>query len=195
MKYKGNLLLDSTIIHRCLAGDSTAFTELFEAYKNLVFRTAFLILDSADDAEDVLQDVFIEVHHSLNRYDPARGAFSTWLYSITVNKCLNRRRHWTFFTTSLDEVAEKNFPATAITDGERADIESVRKAIGLLSVKLRAVVVLRFYWGLSYAEMSKILDLPLGTIKSCLNLAMRTLQTTLKDEMNPAFFSIKEESK
>ena len=135
------------------------------------------------------------MHHSLNRYDPARGAFSTWLYSITVNKCLNRRRHWTFFTTSLDEVAEKNFPATAITDGERADIESVRKAIGLLSVKLRAVVVLRFYWGLSYAEMSKILDLPLGTIKSRLNLAMRTLQTTLKDEMNPAFFSIKEEPK
>jgi len=193
MKYKGEPLFDSTIIRRCLAADADAFTELFEAYKNLVFRTAFLILDSADEAEDVLQEVFIQVHRSLNSYDPARGAFSTWLYRITVNKCLNWRRHWTFFTASLDEVSETNLPAVAVSDGKRADIESVQKAIGRLSVKLRAVVVLRFYWELSYAEMSKILDLPLGTIKSRLNLALHTLKTTLKDEMNPAFYSIKEE--
>ena len=193
MKYKREPLLDAALIRRCQAGDEDSFAELFTSYKNLPFRTAFLMLDSADEAEDVLQDVFIQVHRLLHSYDPARGAFSTWLYRITVNQCLNRRRRWTFFTEPLEESSAMNLPAASISDQERADIESVRKAISRLSVKLCAVVVLRFYWELSYAEMSEILDLPLGTIKSRLNLALRTLQKTLKDDMNPAIFSIKEE--
>ena len=57
--------MDLTLIRRCQAGDTDAFTQIFEGYKNLVFHTAFLMLDSADDAEDVLQDVFIQVHRSL----------------------------------------------------------------------------------------------------------------------------------
>jgi len=69
MKYKGKPQLDSTLIRRCLAGDANAFSQIFEGYKNLVFHTAFLMLDSADDAEDVLQDVFIQVYRSLHSYD------------------------------------------------------------------------------------------------------------------------------
>ena len=61
--------MDSTLIRRCLAGDANAFSQIFEGYKNLVFHTAFLMLDSADDAEDVLQDVFIQVYRSLHSYD------------------------------------------------------------------------------------------------------------------------------
>lgn len=187
--------MDSTLIRRSQAGDEDAFAQIFEGYKNLVFRTAFLMLESADDAEDVLQDVFIQVHHSLNSYDPSKAAFSTWLHRITVNKCLNRKRHWTFFTALLDDVPERNLPASAVFDAQHADIESVQQAISGLSVKLRAVVVLRFYWELSYAEISEILNLPLGTIKSRLNLALSTLQSNLKDELDPAIYSIEEEPK
>jgi RNA polymerase sigma-70 factor (ECF subfamily) len=153
------------------------------------------MLNNADDAEDVLQDVFIQVHHSLNSYDSSKGAFSTWLHRITVNRCLNRRRHWTFFTARLDEIPEHNLPATTISEGQRADIESVQQAINGLSIKLRAVIILRFYWELSYAEISEILNLPLGTIKSRLNLALQTLQSNLKDELDPAIYSIQEEPK
>jgi RNA polymerase sigma-70 factor (ECF subfamily) len=195
MKYKGEPLLDSTLIRRSQAGDADAFAQLFESHKNLVFHTAFLMLNSADDAEDILQDVFIQVHHSLNSYDPSKSAFSTWLYRITVNKCLNRKRHWTFFTPLLDDISERDLPSTAGFDGQLADIESVQQSISHLSIKLRAVVILRFYWELSYAEISEILELPLGTVKSRLNLALNTLQTSLKDELDPANSAIKEQSK
>ena len=89
------------VIRRCQAGDQNAFAYLFDQYKNLVYRTAYLTLGNPSDAEDVLQEVFVQVHRSLAKYDPARGAFSTWLYRITVNKALNswggarpRRNTW-----------------------------------------------------------------------------------------------------
>jgi len=66
-----------------------------------------------------LQDVFIQVHRLLHSYDPARGAFSTWLYRITVNQCLNRRRRWTFFTEPLEESSAMNL-ASRINFGSRA---------------------------------------------------------------------------
>lgn len=187
--------MDLTLIRRCQAGDADAFAQLFEGYKNLVFHTAFLMLNSADDAEDVLQDVFIQVHRSLNSYIPSKGAFSTWLYRITVNKCLNRRRHWTFFIALLDDIPEGDLPVAVVSDGHFADIEAVQQAISHLSVKLRAVVILRYYWELSYAEISEILNLPLGTIKSRLNLALSTLKLNLKNELDPAIHGIKEETK
>jgi len=195
MKRKGEPLLDSILIRRCQAGDIDAFAQIFGNYKNLVFHTAFLMLNSAEDAEDILQDVFIQVHRSLNSFDPAKGAFTTWLHRITVNKCLNWRRRWTFFTARLDEISEGDLHVPTISDGRGTDVEVVQQAMSHLSVKLRSVVILRFYWELSYAEMSEVLDLPLGTIKSRLNLALRTLQSILKDEFDLAVHSIKEDSK
>jgi RNA polymerase sigma-70 factor (ECF subfamily) len=187
--------LDLALIRRCQAGEVEAFTELFETYKNLVFRTAFLMLDSVPEADDILQEVFVQVYRSLKSYDPAKGAFTTWLYRITVNKCLNRRRHWTFFTPSLDAMSDRDLPTTAGPDDQRADHDLVQQALKHLSAKLRIVVILRFYGELSYAEISEVLELPLGTIKSRLNLALRTLQARLKDELDPALYTIKAESK
>ena len=80
------------LIHRCQAGDEEAFAALFHKHKNLVYKTACLMLGSADEAEDVLQEVFLRVHKSLYTFQPSKGAFTTWLHRITVNHCLNRRR-------------------------------------------------------------------------------------------------------
>lgn len=185
-------MLDTSLIRRWHAGDQDAFDQLFERYKNLVFHTAFLILNNTHDAEDIMQDVFVQVHRSLNSYDPAKGALSTWLHRITVNKCLNHQRHWLFSVTRLDEIPEQKL---FVVDDQNIDLDSVQQALSKLSVKLRAVVVLRFYWELSYAEMSEVLNLPLGTIKSRLNYALRALQTNLKDEFDPAIYSNERDAK
>ncbi len=68
------------LIRRCQTGDAQAFADLFHRYKNLVYKTAYLMLDSADEAEDVLQEVFFQVHRSLSTFEPSKGAFTTWLY-------------------------------------------------------------------------------------------------------------------
>ena len=164
------------LIRRCQAGDEQAFAELFRRYKNLVYKTAYLMLGDADEAEDVLQEVFVQVYKSLDAYDPGRGAFTTWLYRITVNRCLNWRRRWRPFV-SLDRAR------TSVPSPEgRMEEKAVWQAVRGLSEKLRAVVILRYYWELSYAEIAQILDIPLGTVKSRLNLALRTLRKELEAE-------------
>jgi RNA polymerase sigma-70 factor, ECF subfamily len=171
--------VDQVLIRRCQAGDQEAFVLLFDTYKNLVYRTTYLTLGSAAEAEDILQEVFLQVHKSLDSYDPSRGAFSTWLYRITVNRCLNWRRGRSR-VESLETLGDEEPAATSpAADGYSGD-DAVRQALGRLSKKLRVVVVLRHYWDLSYAEIAEITGLPLGTVKSRLNLAMRLLRDDLE---------------
>ena len=172
--------MDAVLIRRCQAGDADAFGLLFAHYKNLVFRTAYLMLGTATDAEDVLQEVFLQVHRSLDGYDPHRGSFSTWLHRITVNRCFNWRRD-RHVSESLEGVADEDGEAIRLSMDSLADRDSVRCALDGLSDRLRVTVVLRYYWSLSYEEIADVLDLPLGTVKSRLNQAMRNL----KDELEP----------
>lgn len=167
-----------SLIDRSLAGDEAAFADLFHQHKNLVYKTAYLLLNNPQEAEDALQEVFIQVHQVLDSYDPSRGAFTTWLYRVTVNHCLNRRRRKRQVVQPLDEGilphranGHQRPPETHLeTD------ETIRQALSRLSEKLRAVVVLRYFWDLPYAEIADILDIPLGTVKSRLSLALNTLR-------------------
>jgi RNA polymerase sigma-70 factor, ECF subfamily len=174
--------MDVVLIRRCQAGDQEAFGLLFEQYKNLVYRTTYLTLGSAADAEDILQEVFLQVHRSLGSYDPGKAAFSTWLYRMTVNRCLNWRRNRPA-TESLEELAEERVGSDELPTERYMEDDTVSRALNRLSRKLRVVVVLRHHWDLSYAEIAEITDLPLGTVKSRLNLALRLLH----DELEPDF--------
>jgi len=166
------------LISHAQAGDRAAFAALFEQYKNLVYQTAYLLLGDAHEAEDALQEVFLMVHKSLTSFDARKGAFTTWLYRITLNFCLNhrrRRRH-----ASLEDVSPApatDFPATRL-----AEEDSLWQATRSLSDKQQAVVVLRYYWELPYAEIASILEVPLGTVKSRLDLALKTLRKILEEQ-------------
>ena len=169
------------LIRGSQARDEQAFAALFHKYKDLVYKTAYLQLANAREAEDALQEVFIKVYKSLDAYDPEKGAFTTWLYRITVNYCFNQRRRRRLPLLSLD----KGPPLTSRTlpeDQLDEEAETVQQAVGRLSEKLRAVVILRYYWELPYNEIAQILDIPLGTVKSRLNQALRTLRKELETE-------------
>ncbi len=168
----------SQLIRRAQAQDRDAFAALFEQYKNLAYRTAYLMLDNPHDAEDALQEVFVLVHKSLAGFDPHKGAFTTWLHRITINYCLNHRRKRSFISSPLDEtLSNGEFPGA-----QSAEDESIWQAVRGLSDKQQAVVVLRFYWDVSYAEIAQILEIPLGTVKSRLDLAMKTLRPVFELE-------------
>jgi RNA polymerase sigma-70 factor (ECF subfamily) len=173
--------LDLVLIRRCQAGDEEAFGLLFEKYKNLVYRTTYLTLGTHADAEDILQEVFLQVHRSLDGYDPARGAFSTWIYRITVNRCLNWRRSRRR-VESLEDVADEEAGSIRSPADCYETDDSVRRALDRLSSKLRVVVILRHYWDLSYAEIAEIMDVPLGTVKSRLNLALGQMRDDLESD-------------
>jgi DNA-directed RNA polymerase specialized sigma24 family protein len=89
------------MVERCQAGDQTAYAALYHGYAAGLYRLAYSILLDVQDAEDVLQEVFIYAFRSLHKYDPARGAFHTWLYTITVSRCRNMRRRKVLPTVDL----------------------------------------------------------------------------------------------
>jgi RNA polymerase sigma-70 factor, ECF subfamily len=171
------------LIERCRTGDGAAFGELFEQYKNLVYRSAYLMLGDAGEAEELLQDVFEKLLHSLSSYQPEKSAFTTWLHRVTINACLNRRRRRTLFEWFQNR---ERFEPPAVWEphpaGDDGDKQCVNLAVRRLSDTLRAVIILRYYHGLSYAETAYALKITVGTVKSRLNLAHKRLREDLKDD-------------
>jgi RNA polymerase sigma-70 factor (ECF subfamily) len=166
------------LIARAQSGDSEAFAALFGQYKNLVFRVAYLSLGDTLEAEDALQEVFMLVHRYLSSYDARRGAFTTWLYRITMNYCANVHRRRKPLSVSLEPAGLVNeFPGLRL-----ADEEAIWQAIHKLSGKMRSVIVLRYFSELPYSEIAQILEIPLGTVKSRLDLALKILRKSLDEQ-------------
>lgn len=173
------------LITRSQAGDQLAFAALFDQYKNLVYRTAYLMLGSQADAEDALQEVFVQVYRALASYDPAKAAFTTWLHRITVNHCLNRQRKRRPVTLPPADIDARGGQEPSPERSVERD-ETVRAALAHLSDKQRAVVVLRYAWDLTYEEIGQALGIPAGTVKSRLNAALTTMRRTLGVDLEPA---------
>lgn len=169
------------LISRAQAGDREAFAALFEQYKNLVYKTAYLILGDVHEAEDALQEIFLLVHKSLATFDARKGAFTTWLHRITFNFCLNYRRRRRNHSSLEDDSSTLaiDFPSTRL-----AEEDYLWRATRSLSDKQQAVLILRYYWELPYAEIASILEIPLGTVKSRLDLALKTLRKILEEPGN-----------
>ena len=168
------------IIIRAQSGDREAFAILFEQYKNLVYKTAYLMLGEPTEEEDALQEVFVQVFQSLSGFDAGKAAFTTWLYRVTFNYCLNHRRKKRPLTLPLENVPpslRSEFPSVQLTEQE-----VLQQAIGKLTDKQRAVVILRYFWDLPYAEIAQILDVPLGTVKSRIDLALKTLRKVMEEQ-------------
>jgi len=165
---------------RRFAQDPQSFAELFERTKNLVYKTAYLMLGSAEEAEDALQEVFVLVYKSLSSFDPRKGALTTWLHRITVNYCLGvrRKRHVDSRPLEEDELEQLSDPRPSGM-ARLEDAQTMAQAIQSLSDKQRVVVILRYYWDLPYSEIAEILDIPLGTVKSRLERALHSLRESL----------------
>ena len=97
-----DLLSTGQLVREAQTGEDEAFAALYRRYGALVFRTAYLLLLDVGRAEEITQDVFVQVYRKLGDYRSERGAFTTWLHRITVNACLNARRRRLFPRLSLD---------------------------------------------------------------------------------------------
>lgn len=174
------------LVERCLAGDQAAFATLYERYAASLYRLAYSILLVEQDAEDVLQESLVYAFKNLHRYDPARGAFRTWLYTITVSRCRNARRRKWLPTVALTQLLNIGIepPAPADQSPEaRAAWQDVRAALGralaTLSPRLREAVALRYGQGLTYREMAEVIGCPQKTAESRIRLAHEQLRAAM----------------
>lgn len=188
MKTKENVLIEKS-----KKGDISAFEELIETYQNKVFNIAYSMLNNYEDANDVAQEVFIRVYKSIKNFK-GESSFSTWLYRITTNVCLDElRKRKNKNVVSIDEdipFDDGEVTRQIVDDGPTPDIiaekkevrEIVNEAIGQLSEEHKTVIILRELQGLSYEEISKIINCPRGTVKSRINRARSALKNILKSK-------------
>ncbi len=160
---------DKELVMRCQA-DSAAFEELVRRYKRAIFNYARLSTGSAQDAEEIAQDVFVKLYRSAHRFD-TRYSFTTWLYKIASNTCKNKFRSRHQPALSLDD---EDSPLTVASreptplDAYRAKIEiaEVRNAINELPTRYKEVLYLRYVEGLGYREIADILGVSMGNVEA-----------------------------
>jgi len=190
------------LVRRCVAGDVVAWEEIVHQYHRRIYNLCYRFAGSADDAQDLTQEVFIKMYRTLGSYDVDRGAFQTWVTTVTRNLLVDhfRRSKQDRVTDSLDvptsehedamplsERIEDKGPAPDANVQSRETRDAVHRALQKLSPELREAVVLRDLQDMDYREIAAVLRVPEGTVKSRINRGRaelaRLLQRTYRQVM------------
>ena len=172
------------LVERCRQGDETAFRELVDQYKGLVFALIARSVTDRARAEELAQDVFLKVHKGLP-YFRGESKLSTWIYRIVLNVLSQERSHGTMI--SLDDAQAGDRPPVQIASDDRSfgDLllkDRLQKAIERLPVQYQVLVNGHYLKGMRYEDLAEALDLPMGTVKTHLHRAKRQLRLLLETE-------------
>ena len=182
---------DRKLIERARQGDERAYRALVKKYERPVFNICLRMMRDRDAAEDLAQDAFIKVFSMLERYNPTY-AFSSWLFKITSNLCIDSMRKRRIDTLPMDEpirsergefkrqyAAPEDTPEKIVVTDER--MKMLTDAIDLLPPHYRIMIVLRHQEDLSYEEIAETLEVPLGTVKARIHRAREMLKRRLEN--------------
>ena len=173
------------LVERCRQGDETAFRELVDQYKGLVFALIARSVPNRGRAEELAQDVFLKVHRGLP-YFRGDARLSTWIYRIVINALSQERPE--LATVSLDDVPEGEDPERrqpGADDRAFGDVvlrDRLQKAIERLPIQYQVLVNGHYMKGMRYEELAAALDMPMGTVKTHLHRAKRRLRQLLETE-------------
>lgn len=183
------------LVRRCVAGDAAAWEEIVRSYNRRIYNLCYRFAGSSDDAEDLTQEVFIKVFRTLPSYDSSKGAFITWVTTMTRNLLVDhfRRTRQDRMTDSLDsassdredamplseQIEDQSAPPDAHVRSREAK-EAVHAAIGKLSPELREALILRDLQDMDYKDIAQVLKVPEGTVKSRINRGRAELARLLE---------------
>jgi len=188
---------EAALIERAQQGDLEAFDQLVLRHRQEVFAVALRMLGDRDEAQDIAQDAFVRAYRGIGAFR-REAKLSTWLVSITMNLCRNRRRWWArrrrLIVASLDEPLEYEEgalghqvedpgPRPPEVAQSRERQRQLAAALAQLDEPSRAVVVLRDVEGYAYEEIAQALHTPVGTVKSRLNRARLQLRALLDGKL------------
>jgi RNA polymerase sigma factor (sigma-70 family) len=178
-------LKDVELVELVLAGQQNAFEVLVERYKDAVQNLAYRMLGNTTEAEDVTQEVFVRAYTQLVTYKPAHK-FSTWLLSIASHLAIDQLRRRRFLALPLEDVPFLEWmsdlgigPEQSALQGEQQD--EIQAYLQRLPSKYRAVIVLRYWYDLSYEEISTALNLTPALVKARLHRARELLARYIND--------------
>lgn len=191
-KFSTRALEDLDLVAKAREGDQIAFDKLMTRYRESIFFMVLKMVHNRDDADDLTIEAFSKAFQNIANYS-ADYAFSTWLFKIATNNCIDFIRKKRLQTTSIEQsrkgedgevvpIAVRDHnpdPEEAMVKEQRA--AKIRAAIEKLNPKYRSLIELRYLDELSYEEIAEKLDLPLGTVKAQLFRAKEMLYNALKD--------------
>ncbi len=172
------------LVRKCLTGDAVAWEEIVRLYNRRIYSLCYRFTNSPDDAQDLTQDVFIRVYRTLGSYDTEKGAFGTWVTTVTRNMLVDhfRRSRQDRVTDSIDSSSRDDDDSPALNDrledrgpspddklASQETQKLVRQALTRLSPDLREAVILRDLQDMDYKEIADVLRVPEGTVKSRIN--------------------------
>lgn len=168
------------IIYRCVEGDQRAYRELYDLYATTLFNTAFRILNNVEEAEDVIQESFVDAFRNISGFE-SRSSFNTWLKRIVIHKCINviKKRK-----VDVKELTEHHINTIAEAPIDETDIEwemnRVLEAMKLLPDNYRIVVSLYLLEGYDHTEIAGIAKLPEATVRTQYNRGKKRLIEIIK---------------
>lgn len=184
---------DIELIDKALKGNQPAYDRLMKKYFKLIQNLIQRMIYNKDDVDDLTQEAFIKAFNSLEKFDK-EYAFSTWLYKIATNNCIDYLRKKKLSTFSIDkeinsdedviyfEIPDEDYkPDKQLIDSQKTKI--IQEAIDTLPDKYKKVILLRHRFDKDYEEIAKELKIPLGTVKAHLFRAREILNKYLKDKI------------
>ena len=165
------------LVRRCRTGDGAAWEEIVQSYSRRIYNLAYRFTSRADSAEDLTQEVFIRVYHSLDQYNPKQGDLQNWLMRLARNLIIDdyRKRQRAPQDEAADDLENHQYHLRAAGNTVQREMErrelgvQVQAGIDKLSHDLRTCVILRDIEELSYQEIVDLLKIPEGTVKSRIN--------------------------
>ena len=176
---------DATLLHKLLQRDVAAFEQLYDRHSGAVYGLVLRILEQAGTAEEVVQDVFLQVWRNAAQYDSTRGPFLPWLFTLARNRALDvlrlkseRQRRREVQTEELPPVASAPEYEKQLDEKRRA--ERVRTLLGSLHPQQKKAIELAYFEGLSHTEIAASLKEPLGTVKSWIRNGLLRIREELR---------------
>jgi RNA polymerase sigma-70 factor (ECF subfamily) len=191
--FSDKAIVDFDLIDKAIEGDQQAYAKLMERYKNSVYFMLLKMVKNTDDAEDLTIEAFTKAFKNLPKFKK-EYTFSTWLFRIATNNCIDFIRKKRLETTSLHtpftndsgDAIVVDVPANNLNPAEKAikleKIQYVREFVDQLPPKYRRLVELRYFNEYSYDEIAKTLGAPLGTVKAQLHRARELLYDIIKNK-------------
>ena len=186
-------LTDSELVEIVRNLDQERYSEIIERYQGKLFAYIYRLMGSYNEAQDLLQDVFIKVYRNLQSYDSTRK-FSSWIYRIAHNEAVNYIKRKTLKRfIPWEDIASTKDKLEMVSSEERADNAWLRKEVreevnlGMdrLPLKYKQVLALRYYSDKSYEEISEILGKPINTVGTLISRAKKKLSEELKGKNLP----------
>jgi RNA polymerase sigma-70 factor (ECF subfamily) len=177
---------DVELLHAVARGDEAALARLYDAYRVILFGLLVRILNSREEAEDILQEVFIQVWRRAKDFDEKRGRPFTWLVTLTRSRAIDRlrllgARQRLATSAERERVEEASDALTDTIKGTQQEV--VRRALAKLPEEQRHTLLLAYFEGLTQSEIATKLGAPLGTVKTRMRSGMMKLRVLLEPQL------------